>query len=55
MLSSSAIRHAGVAPLTVPCVPGPVGGLPNAWTNYVLPVTYPLLCGPVGAYPYCIY
>ena len=24
-----------MAPLTVPCVPGPVGGLPDAWMNCV--------------------
>ena len=48
---SSTSHNAVVAPLTVPFLPGPVGGIPNAWLNSVWPMAYSMPYGHVGVYP----
>ena len=48
---SSTSHHAGVAPLTVPILPGPVGGIPKAWLDSVWPMAYSMPYGHVGVYP----
>ena len=48
---SSTSHNAGVVPLTVLILPGPVGGIPNAWLSSVWPVAYSMPYGHVGVYP----
>ena len=50
-IPSSTSHNADVAPLTVPILPGPVGGIPNAWLNSVWPMAYSMPNGHVGVYP----
>ena len=48
---SSRSHNADVAPLTVPILPGPGGGIPDAWLNSVWPMAYSMPYGHVGVYP----
>ena len=48
---SSTSRNAVVAPLAVPILPRPVGGVPNAWMNSVWPMAYSMAYKYVRVYP----
>ena len=48
---SSTSYNAGMAPLAVPILPRPLGGIPNAWLNSVWPMVYSMPYGHVGVYP----
>ena len=47
----STSHNAGVVPLAVPILPGPVGGIPHAWSNSVRPMAFSMPHGHVGVYP----
>ena len=48
---SSTSHNAGVAPVTVSLIPGPLGGIPNVWRNCIWPMTYPTPYAHAGMYP----
>ena len=46
---SSTSHNAGVAPVTVPMLPGTLGGMLNVWMNCVWPMTYHTPYGYAGS------